>query len=260
MLQVENFRKKINSGRPAIGCHCKWGDSSLVEVMAMSGFDFVWFDGEHGAMNIETLQNHFRAVQGHGVSAIYRVPWNDPVLVKPILELGVDGIIFPFVNSAADAERAVKSCLYPPAGVRGFGPSRANGFGLMPMDEYFEETKKIFKIIQIEHIDAVNHIDEILAVEGIDGVVIGQFDLSGSVGLLSQITHPTMLELVDMVADKCRKAKIPFSTAMGGADPDVVKAWFKRGASFITLSSEMDFVREGSLGLLKLVNGLFDSL
>ena len=249
IFKIENIEQKIKQNQPVVGTHIKWTDSTIAEILAISGFDFVWIDSEHGIMTIETINNHIRAIQGGGAAAFLRVPWNDPVRVKPYLEMGVDGIIFPFVNSRQDAERAVASCLYPPEGIRGFGPGRINNYGFMDIDEYFEKAKQIWKIVQIEHIDAVNNLDEILTVRGISAVVIGPYDLSVSMGLPAQIKSNEVKKQLDRAAEKCLEAGIPFGTSFS-FDAEMVEEWYKRGASFVTLGGDQDFIRDGAAATL----------
>ncbi len=259
MFCIENVTKKIKEKKPVIGTHVRWSDSTVVEIMAESGIDFIWFDGEHGAITIDTMLNHVRAAQAHGVAAFYRVPWNDPVLMKPYLEIGVDAIIIPFINNAKQAELAVKSILYPPAGIRGWAPGRINNYGFMPLDEYLEKAKKIWKIIQIEHIDAVNNIDEILEVEGIDAIIVGMYDLSGSMGMMAQMQNPKLLEKLDYVAEKCNKAGIPYGSSIS-YDETLIKQWFTRGAAFMTIGGDLDFVRDGSVQTIQGTNAIFNKI
>jgi 2-dehydro-3-deoxyglucarate aldolase/4-hydroxy-2-oxoheptanedioate aldolase len=254
---IDRIVEKCAKKQPVWGTHAKFTDSSLVEILAISGFDYIWIDGEHGAMSIETINNHIRAAQAKGAAAFLRVPWNDPVLVKPYLEMGVDGIIFPFVITAEEAMKAVASCTYPLQGVRGFGPGRCNDYGLMDQNVYLEKAKSIWKIIQIEHIDAVKNIDGILAVEGIDAIVVGMSDLSSSMGILNQLHNPELKALLDDVAKKILESGIPFGIAMSSFDEEIVSDWKRRGVSLITIGGDQDFVREGAIDTLGKLNKLY---
>lgn len=245
MRCIDKITKKIAAHEPVIGTHIKWGSSTAVDVLCRNGFDYIWIDGEHGAMNLETVYNHVRAAQMNGVAAFYRVQWSATALCKPVLEMGVDGIIFPMICNAEDAEKAVASVLYPPEGVRGFGPGMINDYGKMPLEEYLEKAKKIWKIVQIEHVDAVDHIDEILDVKGIDAVIVGMYDLSGSMGILAQLQHPALLEKLDYIAERCRAHGVPFGSSIS-YDETLLEQWFKRGADFMTIGGDQDFLAEGS--------------
>lgn len=255
-MLIDRIKEKIERREPVVGTHVKWSDSNICELFALAGYDFIWMDGEHGSMTIESVQNHVRAAQMHGCAAFYRVPWNDPVLVKPILELGVDGIVFPFICSAQEAARAVAACRYPPAGVRGYGPGRADHYGMMPGGEYMRRAAGVWKIMQIEHISAVENLDEILAVPGVDAIVVGMCDLSGSLGCLTEIKSPAVVEQLDVIAERCLKAGMPFGTSMG-VDYPVVDDWFRRGASWISIGGDHHYLREGALNTLRETRALY---
>lgn len=245
MKCIENVTKKIAAKQPVIGTHVKWGNSTAVDILCRNGFDYVWIDGEHGAMDIENVYNHVRAAQMNGVAVFYRVLWSDPALCKPVLEMGVDGIIFPMICNRKDAEKAVASVLYPPEGIRGFGPGMINDYGNMPLEEYFEKAKKIWKIVQIEHVDAVENIDEILSTEGVDAAIVGMYDLSGSMGILAQLQHPELLKKLDYIAEKCKEYGKPFGSSIS-YNETLLSQWFARGASFMTIGGDQDFVAEGA--------------
>lgn len=242
---IPKIQEKISRHEPVIGTHVKWSNSNIAEMLAMSGFDYVWIDTEHGIIDHEAAANHIRAIHGCGAAAWLRVPWNDPVRVKPILEMGVDAIVFPDVRTRKETELAVSSCIYQPQGIRGFGPGRTNSYGYTPLQEYFKHAKQIWKVIQIEHIDGVNNIEEIVATPGLSAVVVGQYDLSGSMGHLADITHPEVRKAIQKVIDVCKAAKMPFGTSMG-FNADVIEYWFRNGADFISLGGDQDFLIEGA--------------
>ena len=238
------------AGRTAYGVHCVSADLAFYEISGLVGYDFVWIDTEHAAITLPMVLSGISAAQSNGCAAVVRVAKNDPVLAKPILEMGADGIIFPMVNSAEDAERAVKACLYPPAGCRGFGPLRANGYGSIPAGQFREKAdRSVLKIIQIEHVDAVNALDEILEVKGIDLAVCGPMDLSASVDRLGQMSDPLVKELMDTIIRKCRRAKVPFGISMG-YDMALRAYWREQGASFISMGNPYIFFKRMSEQIL----------
>jgi len=244
MKCLQRVMDKLAKNEPVIGTHIKTSDSTIVEFFGLVGMDFVWIDGEHAALNIETVQRHTMAAQGVGMAAFYRVPRNDPVLVKPILDLGVDGIIFPMICTAEEAERAVSACRYPPAGIRGMGPIRDNGYGLYPMSWQLDNAQKVWKIIQIEHVDAVDNLDAILAVEGIDALVVGSSDLSASLGIPGQTDHPTVLQKLDVIAAKARQARIPVAVSLNYS-AQTVQQWIDRGINWLSVGGEYDYMAIG---------------
>ena len=240
------IREKITRKELVIGTHIATSDPVASEIVCTAGFDFVWIDGEHGAIDRKDINLHIMAIRGQGVAPFVRVPWNDPVLVKPILDMGPAAVVFPFIKTAEEARLAVASCRYPPAGIRGFAPVRAINYGAMEGGEYLERAKREpWVIIQIEHIDAVGNLEEILAVEGIDTVVIGSSDLSGSMGLLTQLRHPDVIEVCDRIAAACRAVDIPFGVSLLWSEENV-RDWIKRGVAWIGVDNDVSYLSSGA--------------
>jgi 2-keto-3-deoxy-L-rhamnonate aldolase RhmA len=155
---------------------------SIAEIMADAGFDWLCIDMEHSVTDYFEAQQLMIAIQGKGLKAFVRVGENNPRIIKRVLDAGADGIIVPSVNSKEDAFKAVKAVKYPPVGTRGVGLARAQDYGF-GFEKYRDgRSKEIPLIVQIEHIDAINALEDILNVEGVDGTFIGPYDLSGSMG------------------------------------------------------------------------------
>lgn len=257
---LSRLRDKVLRKELVIGTHVATSDPVVSEILCTAGFDFVWIDAEHGAMDRKDINLHVMAIRGLGVAPFVRVPWNDPVLVKPILDMGPAGVVFPFIKTAEEARLAVASCRYPPEGIRGFAPIRANSYGAMDGDKYLEMSKtEPWIIVQIEHIDAVKNLDEIIAVEGIDTVVIGANDLSGSVGLLAQIRHPKVMELCDKAAEICRKADFLFGASVLWSEENV-RDWINRGVSWIGVDNDISYLGNGAKTAYNLTKGLAERL
>jgi 2-keto-3-deoxy-L-rhamnonate aldolase RhmA len=257
---LSRVRDKILRKELIIGTHVATSDPVVSEMVCTAGFDFVWVDAEHGAMDRKDINLHIMAIRGQGVAPFVRVPWNDPVLVKPILDMGPAGIVFPFVKTAEEARLAVASCKYPPEGIRGFAPIRANNYGTMDGEEYLNRAKREpWVIVQIEHIDAVKNLREIIDVEGVDTVIIGANDLSGSIGLLSQIRHRKVMELCDRAAEICRKADFPFGASILWSEENV-KDWIIRGVAWIGVDNDLSYLVNGARVAYTLTKGLYDRL
>lgn len=245
MFRIEEFAKKLENGRPVIGTHVKWSEPNLVDLFSMMGYDYIWLDGEHGSMSLDAVNNNIRIAQGNGSAAFYRVAWNDPVRVKPILEMGPDGIVFPYIRSAREAEQAVSAMKYPPNGVRGYAPARAMRYGITPLAEYLEQAERTWTILQIEHIDAVNDIENILSVEGVDAFIVGMMDLSASMGRLGQFDNPEFLETLEGLTAHFRKHERVFGVATS-YNPVMLERWISWGGQLIGVGGEEEFlVREG---------------
>jgi len=256
MYKSELLMQQMKEKKLIVGTHVTVTEPSITELMGNLGFDFVWIEGEHSPLDKQAIQNHIIAAKAGNTASFVRIPWNDPVLAKPILEMGPDGIIFPFIRTKEEAELAVASCRYPPKGIRGFGPRRANRYGTIPINEYINNVEKSFLIIlQIEHIDAVNNLEEILSVEGIDTIVVGPNDLSGSIGLLGQTRHPEVMKLFDKIAEKSIKAGVPFGVSMG-MDKESLREWVQRGVSWIGSGNESSYIVDAGGRILNFIRSL----
>ena len=230
MNNVEKIKEKWARKELCIGTNVAFTDAAVSELFGEAGFDFVWIDLEHSAMSVDQALNHVRAARGAGIAAFIRVPSNDPIVIKPILELHPAGVIVPRIESVADAEQAVVSCRYPPREVRGFGPSRGSRFGDIGALDYFEAVDdQIMVIPQIEHIDAVNDIEAILDVPGIDSVVTGPGDMSATMGLRGQGGHPDVVDAVRRVMQAAIDRGIPAATTRRPCVPS--STWASPGSA-----------------------------
>jgi len=204
MYKRENWvKKQLEAGKTIKPMWSQSGSPTIVEAAVYAGWDVVLIDNEHGFAGLETTINLIRAVESAGGHVILRVPWNDPVYLKRILDIGVQSLMIPMIGSKAEAEAAVAACKYPPRGWRGYaaGVVRASGYGADP--GYFKRANDELLIIgQIEDIGAVGNIDEIAAVDGMDMLFIGPNDLAGSMDRLEKLDEPDVIEVVDGVADK----------------------------------------------------------
>jgi len=247
---LKKVKGKLEKGEVAIGTHIKIGNPVVTDILCNCDFDIMWVDGEHGPMDRKDINQQIITIRGAGIAPFVRVPWNDSVLVKPVLEMGPAAIIFPFVRSVEEAKRAVEACKYPPRGIRGFGPMKANNYGTMDSKEYLElADREPWVIVQIEHIDGIKDLKNIIKVDGVDSAVIGPNDLSGSIGLLGQTRHPEMLKLMDEYAAVCREADFPFGTSIG-FDRKNVSEWIKRGVNWICVDADASYLLEGGLNTL----------
>lgn len=212
-----NFLEKINGNNTAIGTILTLDSISVSEILSNCGYDWLFIDMEHGALPITSIQGSIQAANNN-CSTIVRIPDNDTVWVKKVLDTGCDGIIVPLVNNADEAKKAVKASKYPPEGARSVGIARAHGFGMNFQEYISTANNKVALIIQIEHIDAVNNIDEILSVDGIDGIFIGPYDLSGSMGMLGDVANPAVQEKVTLIKEKCKEKNMPYGIFVMAVD------------------------------------------
>lgn len=244
--RLERLKRLFADGGVAICAGVFYTDSLITEQLGTLDFDMIWIDQEHTGFSLEILRSHIQAATLTGKVSIVRMVDCNPSTVKPVLELAPDAVIFPMVNTAEQARTAIQACLYPPEGIRGYGPIRAQRFWTVPMEEYLRDAASCFwRIVQIEHVEAVRNLEEILDVPGIDGVVVGPNDLSASIGLLGQYRHPEVLALMDRIAEVCRRRKIPFGAAVG-YDEENIGDWIRRGASWLGIGQDVSYINTGA--------------
>lgn len=253
------LRKKLAAGTLIVGAHSFLTDSAITELFGYHGFEFVWIDGEHCAFTLPVILQHIQAAASAGTASLVRIAWNDPALAKPVLEMGPDGIIFPYIRTAEEARRAMAACFYPPRGMRGFGPRRANRYGFQENGRYLAEVDESFlRILQIEHRDAVENLEEILQVPGIDLVVVGPNDLSASYGRLGDTRAPDMLPIYDRIAACCKARGMPFGVSLGSADREAIRDWIQRGVALLGCGDDLTYMSVGSRQTLAFVRACLD--
>lgn len=249
------LRQKLASGKLIVGAHSFLTDPSITELLGYHGFEFVWIDGEHGAFTLPVILHHIQAAAAARTASFVRIAWNDATLAKPVLEMGPDGIIFPYIRTAEEAQKAMDACFYPPRGVRGFGPRRANQYGRLDNSTYLSQADESFlRILQIEHKDAVENLTEILRVPGIDLVVVGPNDLSASYGHLGDTRCPEMMPVYDHIAAVCQAEHMPFGVSLGSADEAAIQDWISRGISLLGCGDDISYMSAGSKQTLAFVH------
>ncbi len=217
-------------------------DPIVVEIMTKAGFDWLAVDMEHSALTLEQVQNHVRTIESAGLPALVRVGENDGNLIKRVMDTGASGVIVPMVNTKQEAQKAVQSVRYPLKGTRGVGLGRATDYGFnFPAYKDWANQKSVV-IVQIEHIDGVNHIDEILQVEGIDAFMVGPYDLSGSLGFPGEFDHPKVSEALKKVLAASRRFGIPAGFHVIPPDFKVLLKKVKEGYHFLAFSMDILFL------------------
>jgi 2-keto-3-deoxy-L-rhamnonate aldolase RhmA len=238
---ADTFREKLRRGKVCLGTVISLTDPTVTEALSPL-FDFLWIDMEHSVLSLEAVQAHVMATRATGTASLVRVPWNDPVLIKPVLDLGAAGVIVPMVRTADDVRRAVAACLYPPEGIRGFGPRRPSQYGRLGGPDFCREANaKVLPVVQIEHIDAVENIDEILAVPGLASIAFGPNDLAGSMGLTGQPRHPDVLRAIDSVIARSRRANVPVGISVG-EDPGPLVEWASWGVNWLAMGGDLSLM------------------
>jgi 2-dehydro-3-deoxyglucarate aldolase/4-hydroxy-2-oxoheptanedioate aldolase len=255
MYEGRELRQKLHSGQTCLGTWVNFADPCIYELLAGAGYDFLLMDAEHGAMDTMDVQTNLMATKATGAATVVRVAWNEPWMIKRVLDSGAAGVLVPLVRTAEDVRRAVEASLYPPAGIRGFGPRRPSDYERSAAAYVANANDHMVVWVQVEHIDAVNNIKEIVQVPHLDGVFIGSNDLSGSLGLLGQTRHPRVLEAIDRVIAAAQGAHVPMGMA-GPAKPEDAYAWLQKGIQFITLGSAEGYLVQTSQAVLGGVKAL----
>jgi len=231
-------KEKLKNKEVTLGSWIMIGHPEVAEIMAQAGFDWIAVDIEHSPINFETVQALFQAMKGTNCQPFVRLSDNDPVVIKRVMDCGATGIIVPMVNSMEDAEKAIKAVKYPPEGNRGVGLGRASGYGAHFEDYFKTINDQVVVIVMIEHIDAVNNIDSILSVPGIDGIFIGPYDLSGSMGIAGQLEHPDVIDAREKVIKSAHKHNIALGIYVVYPNSKEVKNRIEEGYTFIAYSTD----------------------
>ena len=248
---LDKFLAKIGRGEMPVGAVTTFADAAVTEVVAAAGFDFVWIDGEHGVIDRKTAQDHIIAAQASGIASFYRVPNCDHTEIKRIIDLDPDAIIVPMVMDERDAARAVSACRYAiHGGDRGCGYRRRIRYGAEDVQEYLQDAAhRPYVIAQLEHIDAVSRLAAILSVNGLDGIIIGPYDLSMSMNKPGEWTDAEVAAIFD---DCCRRIKASGKT-LGVYTEGLFDIWRRRGVDYMAIKNDTNAML---LGFKQVLGGL----
>lgn len=257
---MKTLKEKIQNCESLSGMHVTLGDACISELLGGIGFDFLWIDTEHTTIDYQTLQNHLIAARAGGSNTLVRIPWNDPTMAKRVLEMGPGGIIFPMINTAEEADAAMKSCLYPPYGTRGFGPIRAVRYGQEDNDEYISKRSwEICRCIQIETATAVKNLPEIVRNPYIDAYIFGPCDLSGSIGEINQVFGAHTTTLIDEAIHILKENGKTIGISTGACDRKTIQHWHDRGINMISAGTDHLFLSEMAKRTLSNIHGVQQS-
>jgi len=250
------FTSRLRRGDPLIGTIVTINSSTVVELLARCGFDWLFLDGEHAPLGAADLQ-HLVQAAGDEMPCVVRVPSSDEVFIKQALDIGAAGIIVPQVNTAEQAESVVRFAKYSPEGMRGVGLARAHGYG-MDFAKYINNANHdTAVIVQAEHAEAVKNIDAIVKVEGVDAVLVGPYDLSASLGKIGQVEDPEVVHAISQVTEACAAASMPlglFAVAATSLEP-----YIKRGYTLLVAGVDTLLLGQAETSLLNEVKGLIGS-
>lgn len=242
-----HFKRALAAGKPQIGLWSTLPSAYVTEMVAGAGFDWLLLDAEHAPSDVMNMLGQLQAVaaarpvQGPTPQAVVRPPWNDPVLIKRYLDIGAQNLLLPFVQSAEEAAAAVAACRFAPAGIRGMGGSvRASGFG---RDSQYAARahEEVGVFVQVETVDALEEIEAIADVDGVDGIFIGPADLSSSMGYTSVPNHPEVKRVVDAAIKRiAASGKAPGILMV---DEARVRELLDLGALFVAVAIDLVLLR-----------------
>ena len=234
--------------RPLAGMWVCTGSPLVAEICADAGLDWVLIDMEHGPNGLESVLAQLQAVAAYPAAPVVRVPSNDPVTLKRVLDLGAQNVLVPMVSSADEARTAVEAVRYPPRGRRGVGSALARSARWNRVDGYLADADQhVALFVQVESPAGVDAAAEIAAVDGIDGVFVGPSDLAASMGLLGRQTHPDVTAAVLRAFEAVRGAGVP--VGVNAFDPVVADAYLAAGASFVLVGADVTLLARGSEAL-----------
>jgi len=248
---TSRLKEKLKNRELTIGSWLTIPHRSIVEILGKSGFEWIVIDLEHAPITISKAAELIAHIQGNAMQALVRVHKNEEVIIKSVLDAGADGIVVPMIKNKEDAEKAVSYTYYPPKGKRGVGLNRAQHYG-----DGFEAyktwlDKNVVIIAQVEHIDAIHNLEEILAVKGIDGTIIGPYDLSGSMGHPGDYNREDVKESLNSYITNTKKAKKPLGYHVIESEASFSSQKIEEGYTLIAFSIDFFFLGDKAKAELK---------
>jgi 4-hydroxy-2-oxoheptanedioate aldolase len=246
-LPQNTFKRALKAGKAQIGLWSSLSSNYTVEVIAGAGFDWILLDMEHSPNDLESALTQLQAAAPYPSHPVVRVPWNDMVSIKRLLDIGAQSLLVPYVSTPAEARQAVSYTRYPPAGVRGVaGTTRATRFGRVK-DYARRAQEEICLLVQVETQQALDSIEAICGIDGVDGVFIGPADLHASLGYPGEIANPKVKPLIDDAIRRIRKAgKAPGILTPSEAD---ARHWLECGALFVAVGADVGILARGAEAL-----------
>lgn len=257
-MEKNTVKENLKKGIPSIGSWIQFGHPGIAEVMSNTGFDWLAADCEHSDIGIREFTAIARAVHGRKSIPFARVKENDTLSIRQVLDMGAMGVVVPLVNTAEDAEKAVRSAKFPPDGIRGYAFYRSNNYGRDFDDYAASANEEILVIVMIESKQAVENIDEILEVDGVDGIFIGPYDMSGSYGIPGNTDDPMILKSCERVLESCKRHGKAAGTHIVLPRKDVIEKAIRDGYTFIGLGMDNVFLEKAAAESLEIAKGCLE--
>ena len=233
------LKARLKKGDPCIGSWISLAHPAIAEIMAKAGFHWLAVDLEHSVITIREAEELIRTINLCGVTPLVRLTSNHPDQIKRVMDAGSHGVIVPMVNNREQAEKAVQAIRYPPFGTRGVGLARAQGYGSSFAKYQAWQAENAIVIVQIEHIEAVANLREILSVEGVNGFIVGPYDLTGSLGLPGQFDAPEYLQAMETIRTIARETGVPGGIHVVEPDTEALKRRIQEGYRFLAYSVDI---------------------
>jgi len=246
---MNDLKEKLVGNTLSIGSWLSIANPIVCEMMCQAGFDWLVIDMEHTTITSADMLQMVQIISLSNVTPIVRVGSNDELLIKKALDCGANGVIVPMVNTKQDAQDAVNAVYYPPLGKRGVGLFRAQSYGNGFADYLDTYKNKTSVVVQIEHFLGVENIDDILDVEGVDGFIVGPYDLSASLGVPGDFDHPKVVECLRILESKMLSRGFPGGVHIVHSDIDQLQSKIESGYKFIAYGDDMVFLAEKLNGI-----------
>jgi len=241
LAKMISVREKLTSSKVSIGSWMQIPNASIAEILGSAGYDWVAIDMEHGAITLNQLPDIFRALELGNTLPIVRLSEGSTKECKNVLDAGSAGVIAPMIENADQLRMIANACRWPPSGNRGVGFSRANLFG-KNFKKYQSEAQEPLLVAMIENNLAIDNLDEILKVDGLDAILIGPYDLSASLGILEDFQNPLFKSTVDKIFELCEKNNIPCGIHVVNPDINILNESIDNGYRFIAYSIDAVFL------------------
>jgi len=244
---LNSFRQRLQAGEVLLSTLVSFPSPEVVELLSKLNFDWLFIDGEHGPFGTLEMQRMLQAANNN-CPCLIRVPSNDLVYIKQALDIGAAGIIVPQINDAEEAQAAVLAAKYPTQGNRGVGLARAHEYGVSFTDYLTKADSETCVVIQAETQGAIEHIDKIVAIKGVDAILIGPYDLSANLGYTGQIDHQEVVAAISKVERACKQSNVKLGYF--GVNAESVLPYKEKGFTLLTIGVDSLFVLNSAQQLL----------
>jgi len=248
---LKSFRERLKTGELLVSTLVSFPSPEVVELLSKLNFDWLFIDGEHGPFGALEMQRMLQAA-GPSCPCLIRVPGNNLVYIKQALDIGAAGVIVPQINSAAEAQAAVNAAKYPSKGKRGVGLARAHEYGISFADYLAKADSETCVVIQAETRGAIEQIKDIVAIEDVDAILIGPYDLSANLGHTGKIDHPEVVNAINKVEHACKQANVKLGYF--GVNTEAVLPYKEKGFTLLTIGVDSLFVLNGAQQLIDEMN------